>query len=108
MKKLVALVITLSFLCLSITALANSGPNEVVFENKQGTVTFNHLQHQENISDCTTCHHKGVEQASCSSCHDGIKAPAKKVAFHGLCKDCHKKNESKMVTGKKCSECHIR
>ena len=108
MKKLVALGITIVFLCLSIAALADNGPAEIMLENKQGTVTFNHQQHQSQVTDCSTCHHQGVEQGSCRSCHDGIKAPDSKKAFHGLCKSCHKKNDSKKVTGKKCSECHTK
>ena len=105
MKKLIALCLTAGFLSLSIAAIANNGPEEVLFENKKGTVTFNHSLHQGNIADCTTCHHKGVEQASCRTCHDGAKAPTAKKAFHTLCKDCHKKSESVKVSGK-CSECH--
>lgn len=105
MKKLIALCVTGGFLSLSIVALANNGPEKVVFENKKGAVTFNHTLHQGNISDCTTCHHKGVEQGACRSCHDGAKAPTAKKAFHSLCRDCHKKSESEKVAGK-CSECH--
>lgn len=105
MKKIIALCITISFLSLAIVAVASNGPEEIAFENKKGTVTFNHVKHQGNIADCTTCHHKGVEQPSCRSCHDGAKAPDTKTAFHSLCKDCHKKSESTVVSGK-CSECH--
>lgn len=105
MKRIIALGITISFLSLAIAAFANNGPEEIVFENKKGTVTFNHVLHQGNITDCLSCHHNGVEQANCRSCHDGAKAPAAKKAFHTLCKDCHKKSESAKVSGK-CSECH--
>ena len=105
MKKLIALCITVGFLSLGIAAVAANGPDKVVFENKKGTVTFDHLQHQGAIADCTTCHHKGVEQGTCRSCHDGTKAPAAKQAFHGLCKECHKNSNSEKVAGK-CSECH--
>ena len=107
MKKLIALCITVGFLSLSIAAIAGNGPEEVVFENKKGTVTFNHVLHQGIIADCATCHHNGVEQASCRSCHDGAKAPAAKKVFHSLCKDCHKKSDSVKVAGK-CSECHTK
>ena len=108
MKKIIALGITVCFRSLSIAALADNGPAEIVLENKQGSVTFNHLQHQSSVADCATCHHKGVEQGACRSCHDGVKAPDNKKAFHGLCKECHKKNNSEKVTGKKCSECHVK
>ena len=107
MKQLVALCITLAFLSLGIVAVAGNGPDEIVFENTKGTVTFNHAQHQAAIADCATCHHKGVDQGSCLSCHDGTKAPSAKKAFHSLCKDCHKKSESQKVAGK-CSECHVK
>ncbi len=108
MKKVIASGIVICFLSLSFVALADNGPAEIVLENKQGAVTFNHQQHQGAIADCSTCHHNGVDAGGCRSCHDGVKASDSKKAFHALCKDCHQKSESGKVAGKKCSECHVK
>jgi hypothetical protein len=104
MKRNLALFVTIAFLSVGVSALADNGPAEVKFENKRGTVTFNHLQHQDAI-DCAACHHNGLEIPVCRSCHDGTKAPLAKTVFHNLCKDCHKKSTSDKVKGE-CAECH--
>ena len=65
MKKIIALCLTAGFFSLSIAAIPNTGPEEVLVKNKKGTVTFNHSLHQGNIADFSTCLHNGFEQASC-------------------------------------------
>ena len=106
MKKLVILLsATLCVAIIASTVIATTtGPSEVKYTPKMGTVTFNHTAHQGSI-DCATCHHTG-DYAQCKSCHgvDPI-APKTKNAFHSLCKDCHK--ESKKGPAK-CQECHIK
>lgn len=101
MKKLLFVLILAAFA--ATVAIAAEGPAEVKFEAKMGTVTFNHAGHQERVSDCTTCHHKGVDAGTCKSCH-GVDpaAPKAKDAFHDQCKGCHQDKGG--PTG--CKDCH--
>jgi len=104
MKRCFALLVTAALICIGFNAMASNGPAEVKFENKRGTVTFNHQQHQA-ANECSVCHHKGMETPACRSCHDGTKAPDAKTVFHKLCKECHKNSGSEKVKGN-CTECH--
>jgi cytochrome c553 len=106
MKKLLTLCVTLILVSSVATVViaTTNGPPEIKFTPKMGTVTLDHTAHQA-LTDCATCHHTG-EYAQCKSCH-GVdpNAPAAKVAFHNLCKDCHKE----MNKGpSKCKECHVK
>lgn len=105
MKRCFALLVTVAIVSIGFSAMANNGPSEIVFDNKQGTITFNHQQHQADNKDCTICHHQGLETPTCRSCHDGKTAPIAKKVFHKLCKDCHKKSDSEKVKGS-CAVCH--
>ncbi len=102
MKRFIAVLLTVSFLAVGAVVALAEGPAEVKFETKMGDVTFPHETHQGFVSDCTTCHHKGLEAGTCKDCHDGTKAPKAKDAFHDLCKGCHK--EKNGPTG--CKDCH--
>jgi cytochrome c553 len=101
MKKLLLALMLVAFA--STVAIAAEGPAEVKFDAKMGTVTFNHAGHQGTVTDCTTCHHKGLEAGTCKSCH-GVDpaAPKTKDAYHNLCKGCHDKKGG--PTG--CKDCH--
>lgn len=105
MKRFIAVLVTVGLIALGSAALvsADNGPAEIKLPAKMGEVTFPHAAHQAAVSDCTTCHHKGVEAGSCSSCHDGTTAPKAKDAFHKQCKGCHK-DGGKGPTG--CKDCH--
>ncbi len=106
MKKMLILLVVAGLVAVtSMFALANNGPAEIKFEAKMGAVTFDHVGHQGAVADCATCHHKGLEAGTCTSCH-GVDAAAPKVkkAFHKLCKDCHKAQSGPT----KCKECHVK
>lgn len=106
MKKVLVTLLALSLLALGSTAVfAGAGPDEVKFPAKMGEVTFPHAAHQDVVSDCTECHHKGVDAGACTSCHGvDAAAPKAKDAFHTQCKGCHK--ETAGPTG--CKDCHKR
>ncbi|MCK5913925.1 MAG: cytochrome c3 family protein [Desulfuromusa sp.] len=106
MKKLLIMLtatILVSSIATVVIAVA-TGPAEIKYEPKMGTVTFNHSDHQQ-LTDCATCHHTG-EYAQCKSCH-GVdqSAPKVKNAYHKQCKDCHKEMKKGPT---KCKECHIK
>ena len=106
MKKLLIMLtatILVSSIATVVIAVA-TGPAEIKYEPKMGTVTFNHSDHQQ-LTDCATCHHTG-EYAQCKSCH-GVdqSAPKAKNAYRKQCKDCHKEMKKGPT---KCKECHIK
>lgn len=104
MKKM--LVVLLLAALAAPVAFAAGGPEEVKFDTKMGTVTFDHAGHQEIESDCTSCHHMGMDSGTCKDCH-GVDdaAPKAKDAFHDLCTGCHKDQGAGPT---KCKECHVR
>ncbi|SEA14019.1 Class III cytochrome C family protein [Desulfuromusa kysingii] len=104
-KLFTLLTATICVAIIATFAVAETkGPDEIKFTPKFGTVTFNHVAHQGR-ADCATCHHTG-DYTQCKSCH-GVdeNAPKSKVAFHNLCKDCHKESQK---GPNKCKECHIK
>jgi len=107
MKKLVVLLAMVAFIGTAVMAFANNGPTEVKFENKKGTVTFNHAAHQTLVKECTDCHHKGLDAGACKTCHLAKKgdAPKAKDAFHKQCKGCHKTLKKGPT---KCKACHVK
>jgi hypothetical protein len=104
MKKFITVLVMVMFVGIAANVVANNGPAEVKFEAKSGAVTFNHAQHQDAVADCTTCHHNGLENGSCRTCHDGAKAPKMKDVAHKACKSCHKGNDGPT----KCKGCHVK
>ncbi|NIQ96971.1 MAG: cytochrome c3 family protein [Desulfuromonadales bacterium] len=106
MKKVLVTLLALSFLAVgSAVVFADNGPAEIKLPAKMGEVTFPHAAHQEKVTDCTECHHKGVDAGKCTSCHGvDAAAPKAKDAFHKQCKGCHK--EQGGPTG--CKGCHKR
>jgi len=105
MKKLIVLFVVGFLATTVLIANANNGPAEIKMSAKMGDITFTHAQHQSRISECTECHHKGLEIPKCNGCHGvDASAPDAKKAFHDQCKGCHK--ESGGPT--KCKECHVK
>ncbi len=106
MKKLIILLtaIILVSAIATVVIAVTTGPDEIKYTPKMGTVTFNHLAHQ-GLTDCSTCHHTG-DYTQCKSCH-GVdqNAPKSKDAYHKQCKNCHKEMEQGPT---KCKGCHIR
>jgi len=99
------------FAVIGLQAADDKGPAEIVFETKNGNVTFPHAKHVESMKgDCTACHdaifpedktaelnykkamHKTAEKemTSCGTCHhpDGKSFESK-----GNCAKCHEKKK---------------
>ena len=94
MKKLVIMMMLLTFVGATIAVAANTGPEVMTFENKKGTITFQHKAHQERLD------------GDCAKCHEGTPAKFEvdKNFGHKTCKACHKK----MSGPTKCNECHAK
>lgn len=79
------------------------GPERILIkyaQKAQPEAPFGHWEHQEFGEPCTKCHHTGMDEPTCSACHEG-PAEAKK-AFHGVCIGCHKENG----LDTSCASCH--
>ena len=92
MKKLVIMMMLLTFVGANIAVAANTGAEVMTFENKKGTITFPHKAHQEKLG------------GDCSKCHEGTpgKFGVDKNFGHKTCKTCHKKMDGPT----KCNGCH--
>jgi cytochrome c553 len=106
---------------ISIAGDSSTGPEEMVLKTAAAKkpANFPHRKHQENF-ECATCHHnqsndgkqtpyvEGQVIQKCASCHNKDMANPKlnsfKLAGHGKCKECHKKNKDTAPT--KCGGCH--
>jgi len=89
MKKLVIMMMLLAFVGANVAIAADS----YTYDNKKGTVTFDHKAHQDKVSDCAKCHEgepakiavdKNYGHKTCKTCHKEMNGPTK-------CNDCHKK-----------------
>jgi hypothetical protein len=86
MKKLMIAIMLVAFAFTVVYAA-----DMVTYENKKGTVTFNHKEHGEKME--------------CTACHEGTPAKIEidKAAAHGdSCKGCHKEKGGPT----KCNDCH--
>ena len=90
MKKLVIMMMLLAFVGANVAIAADS----YTYENKKGTVTFDHKAHQDSLGDCAKCHEgepakidvdKDLGHKTCKACHKEMKKGPTK------CNDCHKK-----------------
>jgi hypothetical protein len=90
MKKLVIMMMLLAFVGVNV-AIAD---DIYTYENKKGTVTFDHTAHKARVKDdCTKCHEgtpakievdKNFGHKTCKACHKEMNGPTK-------CNACHKK-----------------
>ena len=89
MKKFVLIAMLLAFVSVNVAFAADV----VTYENKKGTVTFNHKAHQDKLGDCAKCHEgtpakiavdKDFGHKTRKACHSEMNGPTK-------CNDCHKK-----------------
>ncbi len=79
------------------------GPENMIIDHAQKTKSgtpFPHKKHQEIGEDCYSCHHKGLQDPTCRTCHSDVK-DAKKI-YHKNCITCHRENDIPA----KCDDCH--
>ena len=102
-KVLITLVFLFAWSPVSVLA---EGPERIELPSQSmGTVSFPHALHQSRVVSCETCHHKGFERGSCTSCHEITKsAPQGRDLFHQACRNCHKEQGGPV----NCSGCHTR
>lgn len=115
MTKRPILLTILAVIALSAAvALASSmnyGAKTIVIDGgKQGSVTFPHEEHQEELKDCDVCHKVfPKEQGSILAMKEKGELDRKQV-MNGTCLDCHRamKKAGKETGPTSCSQCHKR
>lgn len=81
----------IALMLVAFAATAVCAADVVTYENKKGSVTFDHKMHSDKLG--------------CDACHEGTpgKIEIDKKAAHGDgCKDCHKDQGGPT----KCNDCH--
>ena len=99
MKKMIAIIIAIVFMCAGAYA-SDLDPNFTKeYPNSKGTVTFNHQLHAESVGECVNCHTQ-------------LKAfggAVDKKYGHKVCKSCHKDIlQSVPNSPVACTGCHVR
>lgn len=108
MKKYVFIAILLIgfyFLFLSVVNLTiaqESQKDTITLESSMGNVTFSHKKHCE-LDACNKCHHTGMGNPECTTCHSKEAEVNPMNAFHKNCIDCHKEKQAGPVG---CGDCH--
>jgi len=93
MKKLIVAIMLVAF-----AATAAFAADVVTYENKKGTVTFDHKAHGEFVEN-------SCKNAACHGDASPTKIVVDKKTAHGkMCKICHKKNDGPT----RCAECHVK
>jgi hypothetical protein len=83
-----------ALICLAASVVwAEDDIKQLIFQTKNGNVSFMHADHQAAEKDCATCHPGGKTG----------KIPGfSKDAAHKFCIDCHKQKGGPT----RCAECH--
>lgn len=92
--SIITIMLTFGFAGVGICA-DKTGPGLVVYEAKNGNVTFNHATHAERI-ECAKCHQQDPPEK--------IKI-TRETAHAEACRGCHEQMQAGPV---KCAECHIK
>ena len=113
MKKRLALVAVMAvvvgtFAAGMYFAEEKAPPKEIVFETKNGPVTFDHAKHAERVSnDCKTCHPAVFKQEKGDL---GYKAGMHKTAeaAKSSCAACHVAGGKAFESKANCAKCHAK
>jgi c(7)-type cytochrome triheme protein len=104
---------TLSLFLLTLTTaiafnLVAAQPDKIVFNAKNGNVTFDHQAHAARAkSDCTACHDKLFPQSKAAI---NFKAGLHKTAEAAKtsCAGCHVAGGAAFETKGNCGKCHVK
>jgi hypothetical protein len=97
MKKIfysTALLMSFAFAGFGVCNAMADHPGVIVYEAKNGKVTFNHAGHAERL-DCAKCHQQDPPEKIEIS---------RETAHSTACQDCHKQMQGPV----KCAECHVK
>lgn len=94
---------------LPLQAQAKKAPGKLVFEAKQGKVTFDHATHlKAEKNDCKACHDKLFPQDAKAPLNfkAGVHKPAE--AKGTSCGACHKAGGTSFESKGNCAKCHVK
>lgn len=110
MRKVLAVGVALAFLCAvgAIFAEGKEAPKQIVFESKQGNVTFDHTKHAEAVkNDCKACHDKIFPQEKAPlNYKEGMHKKAETAKTS--CAACHVAGGTAFETKGNCQKCHVK
>ena len=109
MRKLIAALGSVAIGAVMLLGAEEKASEKIVFETKQGNVTFLHQKHAER------------QKTGCKACHDSLwpqkkgaplnfKAGMHKVAEqkHTSCGFCHHEGGAAFQTKGNCAKCHVK
>ena len=109
MRNLIASLIVAGLLS-GLTMLAQPKPPEkLVFNTKQGNVTFDHSAHAKRANnDCKVCHDKLFQQSAKEPLNfkAGIHKPAEAAKMS--CGFCHTPGGTSFESKGNCAKCHVK
>ena len=107
MRYLIAFYV-LSVAVLGVLAQEKKPPLKLVFEAKNGNVTFDHAAHlKREKNDCKVCHDKLFKQEKAPlNFKAGMHKPAE--AAHTSCGGCHTPGGAAFETKGNCNKCHVK
>jgi c(7)-type cytochrome triheme protein len=108
MRYLITLFAIVPFLAGTAIAQEKKAPAKIVFEAKNGAVTFNHASHSKlEKEDCKACHPKLFPQ---SRAPINFKSPMHKVAEANKtsCAACHREGGTAFAVKGNCTKCHAK
>ena len=111
MRKLIAVLGPFTLLAsgLVFAAAEKKAPEKLVFNSKQGDVTYLHQKHSERVKeDCKVCHPKLWPQDAKAPLN--FKAGVHKVAEKNetSCGACHRPKGTAFATAGNCAKCHVK
>ena len=107
MRYLIAFYV-LSVAALGVLAQEKKPPVKLVFDAKNGNVTFDHAAHlKREKNDCKVCHDKLFKQEKAPlNFKAGMHKPAE--AAHTSCGACHTAGGAAFETKGNCNKCHVK
>lgn len=112
MKRTLAVAVALGLALATAAVLAEGKkepPGPIVFETKQGNVTFDHAKHlAANKDDCTACHDKLFKQEKGGALNYKETMHKKAEAAKTSCAACHVAGGASFESKGNCAKCHAK
>jgi c(7)-type cytochrome triheme protein len=109
MRNLIASLIVTGLLTGLAMLAQQKPPEKLVFNAKQGNVTFDHAAHVKRANnDCKVCHEKLFQQSAKEPLNykTGIHKPAE--AAKTSCGACHMPGGAAFESKGNCAKCHVK
>jgi len=108
MRSVTLVLVTLATAAGVNLLVAQKAPDKIVFNARNGNVTFDHAEHAKLAkNNCTTCHYKLFPQSREAI---NFKAGMHKTAEAAktFCGGCHNPGGPSFETTGNCAKCHVK